>query len=276
MPNLKLTLDHSGDDHSPVGDARSKRHLLRTTARGLGLGVLLVVVLLVAAVFATARSGDRTLWPPAPGTPTTEIHVVSHGYHAGIIIPRASLHDQASRRGRAALGAMATRFDRFDRLEIGWGDEGFYRAVPTLDSLTVPLALRALLRPGNPSVLHVVGIPGDPRVVFVNSEIVRLELSATGFDKLADKLDASFAHEANGDLFAPLGPGLYGTSLFFRANGAFHLFNVCNHWVASLLDAAGVPTAPVLATLPPGLLLDLEWRSGLPRLPKSPAPGSGK
>src|SRR5262249_35978966 len=146
--------------------------------------------------------------------------------------------------------------------------EGFYRAVPTIDSLTVPLALRALLRPGNPSVLHVVGISGDPRAVFVHSEVVRLELSAAGFDRLADKLDASIAREANGAPPEPLGPGLYGTSLFFRANGAFHLFNVCNHWVADLLDAAGVPTAPVLATLPPGLLLDLEWRAGLAPLPK--------
>jgi hypothetical protein len=64
-----------------------------------------------------------------------------------------------------------------------------------------------------------------------------------------------------------LGPGLYGMSLFFRANGTFHLFHVCNHWIADLLDAAGVPTAPVLATLPSGLLLDLKWRSGLVRLP---------
>jgi hypothetical protein len=38
---------------------------------------------------------------------------------------------------------------------------------------------------------------------------------------------------------------------------------VCNHWLADLLAAAGVSTAPVPATLPPGLFLDLEWRSGL-------------
>jgi hypothetical protein len=38
---------------------------------------------------------------------------------------------------------------------------------------------------------------------------------------------------------------------------------VCNHWIAGLLDAAGVPTSPVLATLPYGLILDLRWRSRL-------------
>ena len=94
------------------------------------------------------------------------------------------------------------------------------------------------------------------------SDLVRLELGEASFARLADKLDASFARGAGG-LPVELGRGLYGTSLFFRADGTFHLFNVCNHWVAGLLDAAGVPTAPVLATLPRGLLLDLEWRSGL-------------
>src|SRR5262249_14877789 len=134
MPDLKLALDHSRDGHAPVRDAQPR--LLQTIARRLGLGALIATVLLAVAAVVTARWGDRALWPPAPGTPTSEIHVVSHGYHSGIVIPRAALRDQASGRGRVALGAIATRFAGFERLEIGWGDEGFYRAVPTIDSLT--------------------------------------------------------------------------------------------------------------------------------------------
>nr|WP_244627004.1 DUF2459 domain-containing protein [Microvirga tunisiensis] len=41
------------------------------------------------------------------------------------------------------------------------------------------------------------------------------------------------------------------------------MFHVCNHWVADLLDAAGIRTTPGLAILPAGLLADLAWRSGL-------------
>jgi len=67
---------------------------------------------------------------------------------------------------------------------------------------------------------------------------------------------------------APLGPGLYGPSLFYRSVEKFYAFNVCNHWVARLLSAAGLPTAPVLATLPQGLFFDLKWRVGLVTLPK--------
>ena len=34
-------------------------------------------------------------------------------------------------------------------------------------------------------------------------------------------------------------------------------------------SAAGVPTAPVLATLPSGLFLDLQWRTGLAAMRKN-------
>jgi hypothetical protein len=54
-----------------------------------------------------------------------------------------------------------------------------------------------------------------------------------------------------------------------RAVDAFYIFNVCNHRVARLLSAAGLPTAPVPATHPKGLFLDLKWRAGLVPLPKS-------
>jgi uncharacterized protein (TIGR02117 family) len=243
----------------------------RIMARRVGLSLAIAALLFVVATIATARWGNRSLWPPAPGAPTTEVFIVSHGYHAGIIVPRAALADEASRRGLSALGYLATRFADFDRLEIGWGDEGFYREVPT-ESVTMALAIRALFRPGNPSVLHVVGVNGDPRAVFANSDLVRVNISDAGFARLADMVDATFARSKGSFMPEELGRGLYGMSLFFRANGAFHLFNVCNHWIANLLDAAGVPTAPVLATLPFGLLLDLEWRSGLARLPPPPAP----
>ena len=79
---------------------------------------------------------------------------------------------------------------------------------------------------------------------------------------MAERLDASFARARSGLPAQELGRGLYGPSLFFRATGTFHLFNLCNHWAAGMLDAAGVPTTPVLDTLTQGLFLDLRWRAG--------------
>lgn len=91
----------------------------------------------------------------------------------------------------------------------------------------------------------------------------RLDLSEAGFERLAGVLERTFAGGPDGAPADDLGPGIYGPSRFYRAVGAFNVVNVCNHWVSDLLDAAGVPTDPVLATLPQGLFLDLRWRPGI-------------
>ena len=244
------------------------RRLVRRIALGLLVAIGLLIGVLAVATVITARSGNPRLWPPSAGAPPVEIHVVSHGYHSGVVLSRTALADYASRQGRPVLLAVAQRFANARWLEIGWGDEGFYRSAPDLASLDVGLAARALLRPGNPSVLHVVGLSNHPRASFPESDIVRIELSSEGFSRLLDRLEASFARGTGGAPPQPLGAGLYGTSLFYRGVESFHLFNLCNHWVARLLSVAGIATAPVLATLPQGLLLDLRWRAGLVPLPK--------
>jgi uncharacterized protein (TIGR02117 family) len=240
---------------------------LRLIGVGIAAAVFALVLALIGLAVLTARSGDPALWPSAPGEPRVEIFVVSHGYHSGLVLPRQTLAQAAG--GDAALAAVSQRFAGFHWLEIGWGDEGFYRHVPDAASLTVGLAIRALLRPGNPSVVHVVGLPGHPRETFPHADLVRIELSSHGWARMLDRLEASFNKGEGAATPEPLGPGLYGPSLFYRATGAFHVFNVCNHWVARLLSAAGVPTAPVLATLPSGLFLDLQWRAGIVALRKN-------
>lgn len=232
-------------------------------ARRLAVGLLAAAVLLLVIGLITARSGDPDLYPPPPGAPATTVFVVSNGYHAGLVLPRGVIAGIAAERGHANLAAVLARFSQHSFVEFGWGDEGFYRHVPTVASITAGLAVRALFHPGNPSVLHVVGLGEGPRVFFAQADVVPVSLSNEGLDRLIAQLEASIARPANGGGLEDLGPGLYGPSLFYRATGTFSLLRVCNHWLADLLDAAGVPTAPVLATLPQGLLLDLRWRSNL-------------
>ena len=236
---------------------------MRRLARTAGWGLAGVVVLLIAATIFTARRGDPALWPPAPGAATVEVQLVSHGYHAGIGLPRAAVAAMAGREGYGALIAVTQRFAAYPWIETGWGDEGFYRSVPDAASLTIPLALRALFRPGNASVMHVVGLSDRPPQIFRSSDVVSIQLTDEGFNRLLERLDAGFTRTLTGSQPEELGAGLYGPSLFYRATDTFHIFNVCNHWVARLLSASGVPTAPVLAILPQGLMLDLKWRSGL-------------
>src|SRR5262249_19997393 len=165
----------------------------RRWARRLAWGVAALLAVLIGLTVVTARFGDRSLYPPAPGAPHVEVFVVSHGYHAGIVLPRAPLADAASRSGNAALTAVAARLAAYGWLEVGWGDEGFYPSVPTVASLTIPMAMRALFRPGNPSVLHVVGLSAPARASFPHADLMRLELSERGFFALLARLDATFA-----------------------------------------------------------------------------------
>ena len=240
---------------------------MRRWARRLALSLVAVIALFIAAILVTAQSGDPRLYPPPAGAPVIEVFVVSHGYHAGIVVPRARTAEVARANVERNLHAVTTRFGAYPWLEIGWGDEGFYTSVPTVASLTVPMALRALFRPGNPSVIHVVGLAEHPRTTFPTSDMVRLQLSEAGFANLLDRIDATFAAAEDGEVADALGPGLYGPSLFYPANGSFNIFRVCNHWIDELLGAAGLPTAPVLATIPAGLVLNLRWRAGLSRDP---------
>jgi uncharacterized protein (TIGR02117 family) len=229
--------------------------------RRLVIGPLAVVVFMALAVYAARRPGDRALFPPPPGARSIAVAVVSHGYHAGLIVSREALLRVADEEGLVALTSIANSFERYASLEIGWGDEGFYRNVPHISDLRFVEAARALLLPGNRSVLHIVGLSAPARTSFPASDVVDVTLSVEGFRRLARRLDASFARE--GGAIIDMGPGLYGPSTFYRAEGTFHIFSACNHWLAGLLDAAGVPTNPLLATLPQGLLTDLDWRSGL-------------
>ena len=235
---------------------------MRRWAIGLGIGLLALLWILVIATIGTMRYADPMLWPPRADARSVEIYVVSNGYHTGVAIPRGTLAEFASGRGYPALLALTQRFNQFPWLEIGWGDEEFYRKVPTVGDLTLPIALRALFSPGNKSVLHVVGLPDDPVRTFPSAEMVAIPLSRNGFDQLLAKLDATFVPPQGGAL-PDAGPGLYGPSLFYPAVGNFSLLRVCNHWIGDLLNAAGLPTTPVVDTFSSGLLLDLRWRAGL-------------
>lgn len=204
---------------------------------------------------------DLPSGPTRPGGREVSVMVVDHGYHAGLIVPRALLGERATALGLPHLRAVADRFIAHEWLELGWGDEGFYRHVPEIAALSVPLALKALFGADNPSVLHVVGFSGSPAAYFAASDMVRLGIDEARFDRMVAGVAATLSLDPAGGA-GPLGAGLYGRSLFFRAVGSYHLVSNCNHWVARLLNAAGLPVSLTAATASSGLLADLRWRGG--------------
>lgn len=248
---------------------------MRRLRRGLAwLAAFTAAMLLVLAAGAVIsnRPGMPELFPARDGQ-GVDVYLVSHGFHSGLMLPRAALASVAGEAGQGALVAIAARFAAYEAIEVGWGEEAFYRQTPTLAAFDWRLALRALF--GRPlfdadiqAVVHVVGVSGPAGAAFPAADIVRLPLSPQGFARLVARLEASLAATQAHQPIA-LGPGLYGPSLFYRAVGSFSFANVCNHWTARLLSEAGVPTSLVAATLPAGLILDLRLRSGLSPLPRA-------
>lgn len=159
--------------------------------------------------------------------PLRVFYVVSHGWHTGIVVERSALVK--------ALAPLADDFPGGVHLEIGWGDEQFYQA----PEATPGLALRAVLWPTR-TVLHVVAFTDSPRNYFSGSELVEVSVPAAGYRQLLAFLGESFSRGPRGEL-ARIGPGLYGLSGFYRAEGEFHAFNTCNTWVASAVEATGFP-----------------------------------
>jgi uncharacterized protein (TIGR02117 family) len=173
------------------------------------------------------------VFPAASGERTDAIYVVNHGWHTGIVVPsnRLPLYAQPH-----MDSAKRSRY-----VEIGWGDDGFYRA----DKVTSGIALRAMFW-RNPAVLHVVAMDAAPDAYFPYSGIIKITVGTNGFDQLCSYLSASYATNALG-MPIDLGEGIYGTSRFYRATGHYYFPNTCNKWTARALRATGAPITPFYA-----------------------------
>jgi uncharacterized protein (TIGR02117 family) len=226
------------------------------------LAVATVVIFILFLYVATVRYADPALFPARAGDAGVTVAIADHGVHAGIVLDRQSLADAAITMGNPQLLELTSRFEAYPFLEIGWGDEQFYRFAPALSDVTVVMAGKALLGLNAYSVLHVVGLEKDAVATFPHSDVQTIRLSHAGFARLVDRLEKTFAQTGNGQL-VELGQGIYGPSLFYRAVGHYSLLSTCNRWVSDLLNLAGLASSPVPSALSSGLLAELRLRNSL-------------
>jgi uncharacterized protein (TIGR02117 family) len=166
------------------------------------------------------------------GGETKTIYLVGHGWHTGLVLRRDDVP--------LCVWPEAAAFDA-DWLEVGWGDERFYRA----DRIIVPLLLKAALLP-TASVLHVVGIEGPVEDYFESRDLIELDVMPADFEELCRFIHATYERDERGAPI-PLGPGRYGTSLFYRGRGKYYYPKTCNVWTARGLRLAGCRTVPALS-----------------------------
>jgi len=188
-----------------------------------------------------------------PSPATHSVHVVNHGWHTGLVLRAGDVS--------AAAWPVKADFPEATYVEVGWGDRAYYRAADP----GAWLALKAVAWP-TPGVLHVVAVDSTLEGFFAFtgiSESIEIGVSSAGLQRLLDHLRSG--HELD-DAGRPmtLGPGLYGHSRFYASRERFHLFKTCNVWVATALQAAGVPVTPAAAITASRLMAQLRPLAQVP------------
>lgn len=187
----------------------------------------IVLALSLHLLFGCALTGTS---PHAGQYPVRSVWLVAPGWHAGLAVRRADIPE--------GLLPESADFPGARYLEVGWGERDYYQARES----SVWLALKAALIP-SPSVLHVAGLDKPPAAYFGSDSVLRIDLPDAEFRNLVAYLHESF-NRRGAPRIMPLGPGLYGDSRFYEAQGRFHLFNNCSTWAAGALEAAGLPASP--------------------------------
>lgn len=231
-------------------------HLLRPDKAGLAAWWWIVVGAVGLAASGSARAD--TSYPAA-------FYVDSHGWHSGIVVPRAAIPP-----GAWPPGVAERDFAGCAYLELGWGDRAFYQAKHP----GVLLALKAALVPG-PSVLHIVGLDPPLSAAHAWSTLVPVPCTRGELAGLCRDLGQNFETDSHGKAMR-LGPGLYGKrSGFYPARGRYWIGHTCNHWTARELRAGGLPaSAGVLRAFTSGQVVKQARELTQARAPRPPAPAT--
>ena len=168
--------------------------------------------------------------PVGAGSPDKVIYVVNHGWHTAIVLKREEIPE-------TIVWPELRDFAASQYIEIGWGDWDYYQA----PEATWAMTLKAAFWPTR-SVLHVAGFSEPVGKFFPASEVIEVALTDEGFKELC-RFIARTHMRVEGDQGIKIGPGLYGNSGFYPAEGKFHVFRNCNSWVAQALRVAGLPVS---------------------------------
>jgi hypothetical protein len=214
----------------------------RLIAAALGAGAL------TAAVFGVVRPGNAQLFPAGAGDPGVTVYLVNNGFHSDLVLPTTALAVSAGTAARALKALSPAPW-----VAVGWGDAKFYTE-SGFSTARAQDALRALFGWRNPSVVMLEPLPAAPERLYRDG-VSRLTLSQAGFAGLVRRLDGAFVTDGPAPVAYPASG--WGMARFFRSGERFSIAHLCNHWAGELLNAAGVPTRPVLDTLAFGLAMDV-------------------
>lgn len=199
------------------------RGKLNLRKRPIAAGFAAAIALLLAYLYAPIPAPNVAA--PSAGDCVT-LHLWSNGYHSDIGAPAEIFPaDHPLRR----LYPEAREF------LIGWGDQAFYYS----DGTNLWLGLDAIIPP-SPSVMHVTYDAPEASAYLGPNDDLAMAISREGAARFVAYVDRALILDEAGNVSVTTPGKIVGRSVFVRTRGSFHLFNVCNQWMARALRAAGI------------------------------------
>lgn len=158
------------------------------------------------------------------------VHIVSNGYHTGIIVPVSAAGHDLSLVFRPT--DLADPDNTGEYLLIGWGDADFYRNTPHWSDVTPRTVIIALFG-SDASLVHVDHLDRVEEVANPRP----LRLSRQQYDRLISGIVGSLRRGPDGRPIAE--PGYGARDLFYAAKGDYSALYTCNNWVRDRLAEAG-------------------------------------
>ena len=187
---------------------------------------LLLTLVLSLVVGMGGSAAARAVAEPMP-----EVFVAFDRYHADLLLPRAAV---ASRAGPLREAAAAVKGGGW--IAVGYGDAAFYQGRGAGLARAADLA-RAVLKPRNPSVLHVQPIDG-PDTVRAEDHLLVVAVTPGQMEALLAHVDRNFALEGGRPRLVSAPPD---NGVFYAGAEPASALHDCNAWIAETLTAVGLP-----------------------------------
>lgn len=219
----------------------------------MGAAIRILIAGLIGALLGLTSWIEAGPALPAGDGSGVPVRVDSNGFHTDLVMDRAPL---IARGG--PLAQLIADLGPGEAVRIGWGDARFYVDQSPIAS-RLPDGVRALIAPGNPSVVMLSPV-GRLTPVRNPDRQVQLRLSPGAFEALAARIEASLDLAGGAARLSATGPDR--RTRFYASTETFWIGRMCNRWTAEVLQAAGLTVHPGRTVVAGAVLADA--RSAVP------------
>ncbi|WP_250450572.1 TIGR02117 family protein [Caballeronia sp. ATUFL_M2_KS44] len=208
---------------------------MQCAARALAVLLCSLLAYALAALVAAVLPVNRDWQAVAPDRGVT-IWLTTNGVHTALLMPRNTAGVDWTRYFSPADTRAPAASDRYDMIEVGWGDREFFLNTPEWKDLRASTAFHALAGLDG-TVLHVE-FTAAPRSA--SEDALPVTISHAAYGRLAAHVTHSLRLDASGKSTSVPAHHYDDHDAFYEAHGNYSAFSTCNQWTRDALNVAGV------------------------------------